>query len=77
MTEAVTQSLLDVRGLAVAYATSEGPLPAVRGIDLVVRAGEVVGVAGESGCGKSTIVSTVLQAPAQGRHRVRRGPRLR
>ena len=41
--------------------TSEGPLPAVRGLDLVVRAGEVVGVAGESGCGKSTLASTVLR----------------
>ena len=54
-------ALLDVRGLTVAYRTSEGPLPAVRGVDLVVRAGEVVGVAGESGCGKSTLASTVLR----------------
>jgi peptide/nickel transport system ATP-binding protein len=53
--------LLDVRGLSVSYRTSEGALPALRGIDLVVRAGEVVGVAGESGCGKSTLASTVLR----------------
>jgi peptide/nickel transport system ATP-binding protein len=53
--------LLDVRHLSVSYETEEGPLPAVRGVDLVVRAGEVVGVAGESGCGKSTLASTVLR----------------
>ncbi len=53
--------LLEVHGLTVAYQTSEGPLPALRGVDLVVRAGEVLGVAGESGCGKSTLVSTVLR----------------
>jgi peptide/nickel transport system ATP-binding protein len=53
--------LLDIRDLTVAYRTDDGPLPAVRGVDLVVRAGEIVGVAGESGCGKSTIASTVLR----------------
>ena len=53
--------LLAMRDVRVTYRTSEGPLPAVRGVDLVVRRGEVVGVAGESGCGKSTLVSTVLR----------------
>jgi peptide/nickel transport system ATP-binding protein len=53
--------LLEFRDLSVAYRTDEGPLPAVRGVELVVRAGEVVGVAGESGCGKSTLASTVLR----------------
>jgi peptide/nickel transport system ATP-binding protein len=53
--------LLEMRDLTVSYRTSGGPLPAVRGVDLVVRSGEVVGVAGESGCGKSTLASTVLR----------------
>jgi peptide/nickel transport system ATP-binding protein len=53
--------LLEIRDLSVSYRASEGLLPAVRGVDLVVRAGEVVGVAGESGCGKSTLASTILR----------------
>jgi peptide/nickel transport system ATP-binding protein len=53
--------LLRMEGVSVSYKTTEGPLPAVRDVDLVVRSGEVVGVAGESGCGKSTLASTVLR----------------
>jgi peptide/nickel transport system ATP-binding protein len=53
--------LLAFQDVSVAYRTLDGPLPAVRGVDLVVHAGEVVGVAGESGCGKSTLASTVLR----------------
>ena len=34
--------LLEINELTLSYRTSEGPLPAVRGVDLVVRAGEVV-----------------------------------
>ena len=54
-------SLLEIEDLSVTYRTEDGPLPAVRGVDLLVDRGEVVGVAGESGCGKSTLASTVLR----------------
>ncbi len=57
----MSDSLLSIHDLTVTYATSEGPLPAVRGVDLTVERGEIVGVAGESGCGKSTLASTILR----------------
>jgi|1186.fasta_scaffold37241_2 peptide/nickel transport system ATP-binding protein len=52
-----TETLLELRSLAVAY----GSVRAVDGVDLEIRAGEVVGLAGESGSGKSTIANAVMQ----------------
>jgi peptide/nickel transport system ATP-binding protein len=54
-------TLLQIRDLRVTYRTVDGGAPAVRGVDLDVDAGEIVGLAGESGCGKSTVASTVLR----------------
>nr|WP_031185372.1 ABC transporter ATP-binding protein [Streptomyces sp. NRRL F-5635] len=51
-------SLLEVRGLEVTY---PGGAAAVRGVDLVLDAGEKLGVAGESGCGKSTLALALLR----------------
>ncbi len=54
-------SVLSVRDLHVAYSTQAGPVPAVRGVSFDIEKGEVVGLAGESGCGKSTIVNAILR----------------
>jgi peptide/nickel transport system ATP-binding protein len=51
------ETLLEVRGLRVDY----GRARAVDGVDLQIREGEILGLAGESGCGKTTIASSVLR----------------
>jgi peptide/nickel transport system ATP-binding protein len=59
-------SVLSIRDLRVTYRTQGGGVPAVRGVDLNIARGEVLGLAGESGCGKSTIASAVLRLLPQG-----------
>jgi peptide/nickel transport system ATP-binding protein len=54
-------SILSVRDLEVTYATQAGPVAAVRGVSFDIEKGEVLGLAGESGCGKSTIVNAILR----------------
>src|SRR6266508_4199190 len=54
-------SVLSVRDLEVTYRTQAGPIPAVRGVSLDIATGEVLGLAGESGCGKSTVVNAILR----------------
>jgi peptide/nickel transport system ATP-binding protein len=54
-------SVLSVRDLHVAYKTQAGPTPAVRGVSFDIDRGEVLGLAGESGCGKSTIAGAILR----------------
>jgi len=52
--------LLSIQGLSSTYRTSAGDLRAVDALDLEIGAGESVGLIGESGCGKTTVVKSVL-----------------
>lgn len=51
---------LQVRDLQVHFHTRRGVFRALNGVNLVLREGEVLGIAGESGCGKSTLGLTVM-----------------
>lgn len=53
--------LIDIRDLHVEYASSRGAVRAVDGISFQIRPGEVVGLAGESGSGKSTVAQAILR----------------
>jgi peptide/nickel transport system ATP-binding protein len=55
------EALVELRGLTVDYGVGERHVRAVDGIDLTIHAGEVVGLAGESGCGKTTVANAVMQ----------------
>ncbi len=53
--------MLDVHDLSVTYKSSRGPVPAVRGVSFHLDAGETLGLAGESGSGKSTMTMALLR----------------
>lgn len=62
----MTAPLLQVDDLHVTYRTGSGEVPAVRGVSFVVERGQSLGLAGESGCGKSTMANAILRLLPQG-----------
>ena len=57
----MNERLLDVRSLRTNFLTGGGIVNAVRGINFHVDKGEFLGVAGESGCGKSVTMLSVMR----------------
>ena len=55
------QKVLEVNDLSVHYLTPSGTVIAANGVNLYVKQGEIVGLVGESGCGKTTVAMAILQ----------------
>jgi ABC-2 type transport system ATP-binding protein len=64
----MADDLIEARGLTRAFRTKTGPVEAVKGIDLVVTRGEIVGLLGPNGAGKTTTLRmlTTLLRPSAG-----------
>lgn len=60
-TTAKPQYLLKVKGLKTYFYTEDGVVKAVDGVDFTLRPGEVLGIVGESGCGKSVTSMSLLR----------------
>jgi peptide/nickel transport system ATP-binding protein len=52
--------LLEVENLFVSFATEAGPARVLDGVNLTIRPGEIMGLVGESGCGKTTLANAIL-----------------
>ncbi len=56
----MNEPLLEIRGLKTHFDTRDGVVKAVDGVDLKVDRGQVLGVVGESGCGKSVTALSII-----------------
>jgi ABC-type multidrug transport system fused ATPase/permease subunit len=54
-------TILQISDSSVAYATPRGAVRALAHVDLTVPRGEIVGIVGESGCGKTTLISRLMR----------------
>ena len=54
----MTREVLEIEGLRVHFDTLDGPVEALNSVDLKVDEGQIMGLVGESGCGK-TVTSLV------------------
>jgi peptide/nickel transport system ATP-binding protein len=53
--------LLDIKGLKTYFFTEDGVVQAVNGVDFAIREGQVMGLVGESGCGKSVTSLSIMR----------------
>src|ERR1044071_5355110 len=62
----MTDPILAVRGLKLSIRTDEGIARVLDNIDFALEPGQILGMVGESGCGKSTVIRAILGILPQG-----------
>ncbi len=65
------ENLLEIQNLTVELMTTRGVVYALSGVDMTLRPGEIHGVVGESGCGKSMTAKSILRLHDPRRSRMR------
>ena len=53
-------TVLEIKDLEVELLSEKGPLPVIDKVNLSIKEGEIVGIVGESGCGKSMLASAIM-----------------
>jgi oligopeptide/dipeptide ABC transporter ATP-binding protein len=64
---AASDTILDIEALTIRFHTRQGPVTAVDGLDLSLRRGRVLGLVGESGCGKTVMSRALIRIEAPGK----------
>ena len=54
-------NLLELRNLTTEYPTGRGPVKAVDAVNLSLQPGGILGLVGKSGCGKSTVLLSIMR----------------
>ena len=57
----MAETLLDIKELSVRFFTYQGVVRALEKVDLAISKGEILGLVGETGCGKSVLARSVLR----------------
>jgi oligopeptide transport system ATP-binding protein len=69
----MSKHLLEVKDLYVSFDTYAGEVQAVRGVDFTLDGGETLAIVGESGCGKSVTVQTIMKLNPEPPSRIKGG----
>ena len=56
----MNNAIVDVRNVSITINTFQGPLRVIRNQDISLYPGEILGIVGESGCGKSVLVNSLM-----------------
>ena len=66
--EDASAAVIEAKGLNLTFETNDGPVHALKDVDLTIRKGEFVSFIGPSGCGKTTFLRTIadLESPTGG-----------